>query len=146
MIHKSKFEKAQADCQLALNGTIENHTLAWIHCTELEPTTSIFIGEHDKQQLEIPYECTHFLSQWQPPGVTDVVEFDHAHLKYEGKVLKPKQSLGYLTPHILRCIKQITNIALCNMLQEFKIEFKITTILIYFKIHQNVNQKFSCFS
>ena len=40
--------------------------------------------------------------KWQPPDVTDVVEFDHAHLKYGGKVLKPKQSLGYLTPTHLK--------------------------------------------
>ena len=37
--------------------------------------------------------------------VVEVAEFDRVHLKYGGKVLKPKQWLSNLIPHILRCIK-----------------------------------------
>ena len=109
MIHKNKLDKAQAYCQSALNGTIENHKLAWMHCRKLVLIISSTIWEHDEQRLEIPQESSHCLSQWQPPNVVEVAELDQVHLKYGGRVLKPKQWLGNLTPHILICSKILAN-------------------------------------
>ena len=41
--------------------------------------------------------------------VVEAAEFDRVHLKYGGKVLKPKQWLSNLIPHILMCIKILAN-------------------------------------